>query len=98
MRPGAQALKAHQLTLFKHLKHEFFSRNLGQNMPKNAYFLKKKSVKLPQRPGAPPPNPRWSPALKISPPDPRVVTPMHLLIYICRNAFLALTTFYYFDK
>jgi len=27
-------------TLFRHLKkNEFFSRNLGENMPKNAYFF-----------------------------------------------------------
>jgi len=31
MRPGEQALEAHQHTLFRHLKNEFFSRNLGQN-------------------------------------------------------------------
>jgi len=41
MRPGAQALEEHQHTLFRHLKNEFFSKNLGQNMPKNAYFLKR---------------------------------------------------------
>jgi len=34
-----QALEAHQHILFKHLKNEFFSRNLGKNKPKNAYFL-----------------------------------------------------------
>jgi len=55
----AQALEAHQHTLFRHLKNEFFSRNLRQYMPKNAYFLEKIAVKLPQRRGAPPPNPRW---------------------------------------
>jgi len=42
MRPGAQALEAQQYTLFRHLKNELFSRNLGQNMPKNAYFLEKR--------------------------------------------------------
>jgi len=36
MHPEVQALEAHQHTLFRHLKNEFFSRNLGQNMPKNA--------------------------------------------------------------
>jgi len=51
MRPGAQGLEAHQHTLFRHLKNKFFRRNLGQNMPKNAYFLEKKAVKLPQRRG-----------------------------------------------
>jgi len=40
MLPGAQALKAHQHTVFRHLKNEFFSKNLGQNMPKIAYFWK----------------------------------------------------------
>jgi len=34
-------LEAHQYTLFKHLKNEFFNRNSGQNMPENAYFLEK---------------------------------------------------------
>jgi len=42
MRPEVQALESHQHTLFRHLKNEYFSRNLGQNMPKNAYFLEKK--------------------------------------------------------
>jgi len=34
MRPGVQVqvLEAHQHTLFRHLKNEFFSRNLGQNI------------------------------------------------------------------
>jgi len=41
MPSGAQALEAHQHTLFKRLKNEFFSRNLGQNMSKNVYFLQK---------------------------------------------------------
>jgi len=36
MRPGAQALKAHQYTLIRHLKNEFFSKNLDQNMTKSA--------------------------------------------------------------
>jgi len=31
MRPGMQALEGHQYTLFKHLKNDFFSRNLGHN-------------------------------------------------------------------
>jgi len=38
MRSEMQVLKAHQHSLFRRLKNEFFSRNLGQNMPKNAYF------------------------------------------------------------
>jgi len=48
MRSEVQALEAHQHTLFRHLKNEFFSRNLGQNMPENAYFFRKKVVKSPQ--------------------------------------------------
>jgi len=44
MCPGAQALEAHQHTLFRHLKNEFFSKNLGQNMPKNAHFFRKKKA------------------------------------------------------
>jgi len=56
-------------------KNEFFSRNLGQDMPKNAYFLEKKAVKLPQwseggRPGG-------LRRLGIPPPDPSVVTPTY---------------------
>jgi len=39
---GEWALEAHQHTLFRHLKNEFFNSNLGQNMPKNAYFLEKR--------------------------------------------------------
>jgi len=35
-------------------KNELFSRNLGQNIPKNAYFWKK-ALKLPQRQGILPP-------------------------------------------
>jgi len=40
-RPGKQALEAHQHTLFRHLKNALFSRNLGKNMLKNAYFFLK---------------------------------------------------------
>jgi len=61
--PQGAGLEAHQHTLFRHLNIEFFSRNLAKTvMSKNAYFLEKKAVKLPQCPGAPPPNPRWPPA------------------------------------
>jgi len=35
------ALEVHQHTLFRHLKNKIFSRNLGQNIFKNAYFLEK---------------------------------------------------------
>jgi len=42
MRIGEQALEADQQILFRHLKNEFFSRNLGQNMRKNTYFFRKK--------------------------------------------------------
>jgi len=42
MRLGAKAFKAHQQTLFGHFKNEFISRNLGQNMLNNAYFVEKK--------------------------------------------------------
>jgi len=38
MRPGAKALEAHQHTLFRRLINEFFSRNLGQNIPKMRIF------------------------------------------------------------
>jgi len=50
-------------------KNEFFNRNLGQNMPKIAYFFEIKAVKLPQRPGAPPPNSRRIPAAGDSAPN-----------------------------
>jgi len=43
-------LEAHQHTLFRQLKKAFFSRNLGQNILKNAYFLEK-VIKSPQRQG-----------------------------------------------
>jgi len=39
MIPEVQALERHQHILFRHLKNELFSRNLGHNIPKNAYFL-----------------------------------------------------------
>jgi len=43
--PGRmQALLTHQNTLVRHLKNEFFSRNLGQNMPKIGYFFGKKAL------------------------------------------------------
>jgi len=60
MRPGAQALEAHQRTLFRHLKNEFFSKKIGQNMPK-------KGCKIAVASGALPLNSRW-------PSDSRVVT------------------------
>jgi len=56
MRPEMQALEAHQHTLFRHLKNEFFSENLGQNMPKNAYFLEK-NCKIAAAPGGEAPKP-----------------------------------------
>jgi len=45
-----QALEVHQHTLFKHLKNVFFSRNLCQNILKNACFWKK-ALKSLQRQG-----------------------------------------------
>jgi len=48
--------------LIQPFKNAVLSRNLDQNMPKNAYFLKK-AVKLPLRQGAPLPNPRWRPSI-----------------------------------
>jgi len=42
MHVGTRALETHQYTLFRHLNNEFFTKNLGQNMPKNAYFLEKR--------------------------------------------------------
>jgi len=61
-RLGEKALEAHQHTLFRYLKNAFFSRNVGQNMLKNAYFFGKKAVKSPQRQEDPLQNIRWPPA------------------------------------
>jgi len=66
MRHGVQALEAHQHTLFKHLKNEFFNRNADQNMPKNAYFLEK-GCKISAAPGG---ETRWLPAAGDSVPRP----------------------------
>jgi len=41
MHPEEQALEAHHYTLFRHFRNAFFSKTLGQNMLKNAYFLEK---------------------------------------------------------
>jgi len=38
-RASGHRLEGAQHTLFRHLKNAFFIRNLGQNMPKNEYFL-----------------------------------------------------------
>jgi len=69
-------LEAQQHTLFRHLKTEFFNRNLAQNMPKNAYFLEKKGCKITAALRAPPPEPPFaSGGWGTPPPDSRVVTP-----------------------
>jgi len=52
------------------LRNEFFSRSLGQNMPKNTYFLEKKAVKLPKRLGIRPRTPVGLRQLKTPPPNP----------------------------
>jgi len=73
-RPEEKALEAHQFTLFRHLKNVFFSRNLGQNILKNAYFLEK-SCKIAAASGDPPPKiPAGLQRLRTSSSDPRVVT------------------------
>jgi len=48
-------------TLCSNLK-TFLSKNLDQNMHKNALFFEKKTGKIAAALGAPPPNPRWPPA------------------------------------
>jgi len=73
MRPGVQvqALVVHQHTLFRNLKNEFFSRNLGQNMLNNAY--RKKGCKTAAAPGgSASESPLASEGWGLSP-DPRVV-------------------------
>jgi len=77
MRAETQALEVHQHTLFRHLKYAFFSRNLGQNMPKNAYFLEKRLKNHRSAQGR---CPRTSVSLRqlgTPPPDLRVVTPTY---------------------
>jgi len=74
MHLGALALDAHQHTLFRHLKSEFFSRNLSQNMPKNRYFLEK-GCKIAAEPGGSALD--GLRRLGTPPPDSRVVTPIY---------------------
>jgi len=72
-RPWEKALEAHQYTLVKHYKNVFFSRNLGQNVFKNAYFLEK-SYKIAAASGDPPLKiPAGLQRLWTSSPDPHVV-------------------------
>jgi len=79
MRPGVQALEAHQRTLFGHLKNEFFSRNLGQNdVRRHLYVLEKrtKDFKIAAAPiGVPFPNPIRLWRLETPLPDSHIVTP-----------------------
>jgi len=74
MRLGEKALKAHQHTLFRHLKNAFFSKNLGQNMLKNEHFLK--SCKITAASGDPPQKIPLASMQQLGtpPPDPRVIT------------------------
>jgi len=59
----------------------FLSRNLDQNMPKNAYSFEK-SFKIAAASGAPSLNPRWPPATEgFSPRPPRCY--FHLLLQLC---------------
>jgi len=67
-----KALEEHQHTLFRHLKNVFFSRNLGQNMLKNAYFFEK-GVKLPQRHGSAPKTPLASSGWGLRPKTPELL-------------------------
>jgi len=46
------------------------------------YNFRKRAVKLPQRQGAPPPNPRWPPAAGYSTPRPRVFTPTYRYTFV----------------
>jgi len=94
-RLGAQALDAHQHTLFRQIKSTIFSRNLSQKMPKNGCF--KKSCKIATASGAQPPNSRWLPAAGNSALRPYSITPL-IDMYLSRSAFLKLNLFYYFEK
>jgi len=77
----AQTLEEHQNTLFRHLKNGFFSRNLGKICIKMRIF-RKNTVKLPQRPGAPPQAPVGLRRLRTPPPTPRVVTPNYCYRFV----------------
>jgi len=79
---SAQALRTHQQHTLQSFKITFLSRNLDQNMHKNALFLKN-SEKSPQHWGLCPQTPvglRW---LGTPPPDPRIVT-----LITCHSYFL----------
>jgi len=73
------------MTLFRHFKNELFSRNFGQNMPKNAYFLEK-SCKIAAAPGGSVFElPLASGSWKLRPQTPRSY--FHLLIQIVEVRF-----------
>jgi len=91
MHLGAQALEANQHTLFRHFINEFFSRNLGQIMPKMHIFLEKRLK-----------NCRSARELRTRTPlAPRgwglcsqtFASYSYLLKYICRSTFQAWTYF-----
>jgi len=96
MHLGAQALEAHQHTLLRHLKNEFFSRNLVQNMPKNAYFLEK-VCKIAATPGGSAPEPPLAGGgWRLRPQTPALLFPftnIDLSKYVTR-----VKLFYYFEK
>jgi len=93
---GAKALETHQHTLFRHLKNEFFSRNLGQNMSKNAYFLVK-GCKIAAAPGGLAPEPPlasgdWG----LRPQTPTLLLPFTDIDL--SNYLSSVKLFYYFKK
>jgi len=87
MRLEAKALKANQHTLFRHFKNEFFSRTLGQNMPKNAYFLEKSCKIAAVSGGSAPEPPMASGSWGLRPQNPAFLLP--LTDIDCRSTFLA---------
>jgi len=72
---------------FRHLKNEFFSRNLGQNSLKMRIFRKKR-LKIAIAPGSSAPEPRWPPAARNSTPRSSALlfplTDIHLSKYVSR--------------
>jgi len=76
---SAHAVRTHEQHTLQSFKNTFLSRNLDQNMLKNALFFEK-VWKIAAALGTPPPNPRWPLA---EPPYLRVVSP-----FTCHSYFL----------
>jgi len=92
----ARALEAYQHALLRHLKNVFFSRNLGQNMPKNAYFLEK-GCKIAAATGDSAPEPPLaSGGWGLRPQTPALLLPF-INIDLSKYVF-SVKLFYYFEK